>query len=166
MTTPVRMPSSTPTESRTFLAASTQAPACYTISSSVSFRPTAPTRESIPPGPKILPSLPVTSSHPRTLPAFVSEDPDFPSTSFNINSVPVASTHVSTLPESSAPERPHAIPSLCHLRRPATSEFITRQSSSAPVFLHNTQASGPIDSRFQAPNFSNRDTYASTPFVP
>ena len=61
VTTPVRMPSSTPTESRTFLAASTQAPACYTISSSASFRPTASTRESIPPGPKILPSLPVTS---------------------------------------------------------------------------------------------------------
>ena len=159
------MPSSTPTESRTFRAAPTKAPACYTISSGVSFRPTASTRESTASGPTNLSTLPVSSPHPCALPAFVSEDSVSPPTISNINSVPVASPHVSTLPASSAPERLHAVPSLLHLRRPTTSKFVTRESSSAPVSQHNTQASGSIDSSYQAPTFGNYDAYASAQFV-
>ena len=138
VTMPVRMPSSTPTESRTFHAAPTRAPACYTISSGVSFRPTASMRESRAPAPRNLSTLPVSSSHPHMFPAFVSEDSVSPPMISNINAVPVASAHVSTLPASSAPERLHAVPSWPHLRRPTTSEFVTRRSSSAPVFQHNT----------------------------
>ena len=73
------------------------------------------------------------------------------------------SPHVSTLPASSAPEWLHAVPSWLHLRRPTTSDFVTRRSSSAPVFQHNTQASGHIDSSCQAPTFGNYDAYASAP---
>ncbi|XP_068750831.1 uncharacterized protein [Montipora capricornis] len=50
-------------------------------------------------------------------------------------------------------------------RRPTTSEFVTKRSTSPPVFQHNTQASGPIDSSCQAPTFGNYDSYASASFV-
>lgn len=112
--TPVGMPYSTLTESRTFRATSTQAPACFTIYSDVSFCTTASTHESIPPGPKILSGLPVSSSHPCTFPAFVREDPVFPSTISNINSVPVSSTRVSIVQASSALEQLHGVSSLLH----------------------------------------------------
>ena len=46
-----------------------------------------------------------------------------------------------------------------------TSEFVTRQSSSAPVFPHNTQAPGSIDSSWQAPTFVNYHAYVPAPSV-
>jgi len=165
VTMPVHMPSSMSTESCMFRAALTQAPACYTISSDVSFLPTASMRKSTAPGSRNPSTLPVSSSHPCTLSAFISEDPVSPPTISNINSIPVASPHFSILPVSHTPERLHAVPSLLHLRHPPTSKFITRQCSSASVFQHNAQVSCPIDSSCQAPTFGNSDAYPSAPLV-